>query len=142
MELAVSDFLYSNTKRRVIAAFLYSNTKRRVLIPLANSENVTVQGAVATWRPRKSLRTRRQVATAPCTVPIRQQYQTSPHSKGSADLSDFAEALGLYPPNAAAICGVRITSRSCKYSNSIPNPNHSGKKSHRISPCRLYRQCA
>src|SRR5215475_3528876 len=73
MELAVSDFLYSNTKRRV-------------LIPLANSENVTVQGAVATWRPRKSLRTRRQVATAPCTVPIRQQYPKQPHSKSSAGL--------------------------------------------------------
>src|SRR5215510_7437670 len=43
-------------------------------ILLANSENGTVQGAVATWRPRKSLPTRRQVATAPCTVPIRQQY--------------------------------------------------------------------
>src|SRR5262245_19666586 len=44
-------------------------------IPLANSENGTVQGAVATWWTRKSLPTRRQVATAPCTVPIRQRYQ-------------------------------------------------------------------
>ena len=58
-------------------------------------------------------------------------------SKGSADLSDFAEALGLHPPNAATMCGVRITSRSCRYSSNIPNPNQSGKKSQRISPCRL-----
>jgi len=55
-------------------------------IPLANSENGTVQGAVATWRHRKSLPTRRQVATAPCTVPIRQRYPELPHSKDSADL--------------------------------------------------------
>src|SRR5262245_47446463 len=51
---------------------------RRALILLANSENGTVQGAVATWWTRKSLPTKRQVATAPCTVPIRQQYQPSP----------------------------------------------------------------
>src|SRR6266498_2068877 len=57
---------------------------RRVLIPLANSENGTVQGAVATWWTRKSLPTKHQVATAPCTVPIRQRYQDSPHSKRSA----------------------------------------------------------
>src|SRR5262245_23950970 len=50
---------------------------RRVLIPLANSENGTVQGAVATWWTRKSFPTRRQVATAPCTVPIRQRYPSS-----------------------------------------------------------------
>src|SRR5215475_11736834 len=42
-----------------------------------NSENGTVQGAVATWCTRKSLPTRRQVATAPCTVPIRQRYHQS-----------------------------------------------------------------
>ena len=53
---------------------------RRALIPLANSENGTVQGAVATWWNRKSLPTKHQVATAPCTVPIRQRYQGSPHS--------------------------------------------------------------
>jgi len=29
----------------------------------------TVQGAVATWRPRMTYFGRRQVATAPCTVP-------------------------------------------------------------------------
>ena len=45
-------------------------------ILLANSERGTVQGAVATWWTRKSLPTRRQVATAPCTVPIRQRYRT------------------------------------------------------------------
>ena len=55
-------------------------------ILLANSENGTVQGAVATWRPRKSPPTRRQVATAPCTVPIRQRYLERLHSKDSADL--------------------------------------------------------
>src|SRR6266511_6094487 len=57
---------------------------RRVLISLANSENGTVQGAVATWWTRKSLPTKHQVATAPCTVPIRQQYQDSPQPKHSA----------------------------------------------------------
>jgi hypothetical protein len=36
--------------------------------------NGTVQGAVATWRHRKSLPAKYQVATAPCTVPIRQRY--------------------------------------------------------------------
>src|SRR6266511_911271 len=51
---------------------------RRALIPLANSKNGTVQGAVATWCTRKSLPTKHQVATAPCTVPIRQRYQPSP----------------------------------------------------------------
>jgi hypothetical protein len=59
----------------------------RVLgIPLANSENGTVQGAVATWWTLMSLPTKRQVATAPCTVPIRQRYPKHPHSKGSAIL--------------------------------------------------------
>src|SRR5262245_3019079 len=48
--------------------------ERFLAIPLANSENGTVQGAVATWWTRKSLPTKRQVATAPCTVPIRQRY--------------------------------------------------------------------
>jgi len=55
-------------------------------IPLANSENGTVQGAVATWWTRKSLLTRGQVATAPCTVPIRQHYRSKRPPKGSADL--------------------------------------------------------
>ena len=47
----------------------------------------------------------------------------------------------LHPPNAAMMLGVRSASRSYKYSNSIPNPNQSGKKSHRISQHKLYRQC-
>jgi hypothetical protein len=67
--------------------------ERIFAIPLANSENGTVQGAVATWRPRKSLPTKRQIATATCTEPIRQQYHSPPHSKGSAALSDFATAM-------------------------------------------------
>src|SRR5262245_15686829 len=53
------------------------NAKRRHVILLANSENGTVQGAVATWWTRRSLPTRRQVATAPCTVPIRQRHLPS-----------------------------------------------------------------
>src|SRR5262245_19104115 len=103
MELSVSDFLYSNTKRRVLAAFLYSNTKRRVLIPRANSENGTVQGAVATWRPRKSLRARRQVATAPCTVPIRQRYQGSPRS-----IRQRVQGTGIKTKRSASIRSIRI----------------------------------
>jgi hypothetical protein len=43
-------------------------------IPLANSENGTVQGAVATWCFIGGDFQVHQVATAPCTVPIRQQY--------------------------------------------------------------------
>src|SRR5262245_42550416 len=46
------------------------NAKRRHVILLANSENSTVQGAVATWWTRKSLPTKRQVATAPCNKKI------------------------------------------------------------------------
>jgi len=65
--------------------------KRRGLIPLANSENGTVQGAVATWWTRKSAPTRRQVAIAPCTVPIRQRYQDSRRSICSALLNTQPE---------------------------------------------------
>src|SRR6266508_3778127 len=57
---------------------------RRDLIPLANSENGTVQGAVATWWTGKSFPTKLQIPTAPCTVPMRQWHQDSPHSKRSA----------------------------------------------------------
>src|SRR5262245_10141116 len=68
----------------VLAALRFNKAKRRGLILPANSENGTVQGAVATWWTRKSLPTRRQVATAPCTVPVRQQYQSSRRSIRSA----------------------------------------------------------
>ena len=53
---------------------------------LANSENGTVQGAVATWRFVGDDFRGRQVATAPCTVTIRQRYLEQRRSKGSADL--------------------------------------------------------